>query len=698
MSNRILIITGDTADARVLQNALNEAKDNRFIIERLTKLSDGLKRIRKGGVDAIMANLSLSDSQGIKTFDKLFTVAPHTPIMVLSALDDEMLTTEAVQSGAQGYLTKGNFESYLLSQSLHNMIQRKAIEETFFIEKARAEITLNSISDAVISTDVSGNVDYLNTAAETMTGWSREEAQGHPISEVMQIINGVTRKPESNPVYFILQQNKSKALAAGTILIRRDGNEAAIEDSAAPIHDWDGKLAGAVIVFHDITASQVMILKMAHLAQHDFLTDLPNRMLLSDRIAQSIALAKRQGTQLAVLYLDLDNFKHINDSLGHLVGDKLLQSVAQSLQACVRSSDTVSRQGGDEFIVLVTENKYVEHTANTANRILTVLSAPYSIGEQDIHVTTSIGISVYPEDGQDSETLIKKADTAMYHAKEKGRNNYQFFKSEMNVRAVERQFIEVQLRRALDQQIFILHYQPKVNLDTGVITGVEALLRMIEPGSGMVLPDRFVSIAEDCGLIVPIGQWVLREACSQTMRWKRAGLKTVPVAVNISALELRQKDFVKDVLVILKETGLEADCLQLEITEDVLMSDTESNIETLRQFKKMGVQLTVDNFGTGYSSLSYLNKFPIDILKIDRSFVHDIGSINDNGAIAGAIIAMGISLKQQVVAEGVEERAQLTFLKERNCEEGQGFFFSHPLFAEQFAVLLTTGISETCCR
>lgn len=444
MLNRILIITGDTADARVLQNVLNAAKDNLFVIEHLTKLSDGLKRIRKGGVDAIMVDLSLSDSQGIKTFDKLFAVAPHTPIMVLSALDDEMLTTEAVQSGAQGYLTKGNFESYLLSQSLHNMIQRKAIEETFFIEKARAAITLNSISDAVISTDVSGNVDYLNTAAEILTGWSRGEAKGHPISEVMHIINGVTRKPESNPVYFILQQNKSKALAAGTILIRRDGSETAIEDSAAPIHDWDEKLAGAVIVFHDIKASQVMTLKMAHLAQHDFLTGLPNRMLLSDRIAQSIALAKRQGTQLAVLYLDLDNFKDINDSLGHSTGDKLLQSVAQSLQSCIRSSDTVSRQGGDEFIVLVTGNKYAEHTANTANRILTVLSTPYSIAEQDIHVTTSIGISVYPEDGQDSETLIKKADTAMYHAKEKGRNNYQFFKSEMNVCAVERQFIEVQ--------------------------------------------------------------------------------------------------------------------------------------------------------------------------------------------------------------------------------------------------------------
>ncbi len=695
MTNRVLIITAADTDAKVLEEVLSNARDETFIIERLSRLSDGLERLKTGGIDVIMADLYLPDGRGIETFDKLFAVAPHTPIMMLSAMDDETLAMEAVRRGAQGYLSKGHFGSYLVPQSLRNIIQRKTVEATFFIEKARAEITLNSISDAVIGTDMSGNVDYLNIAAEGMTGWSREEARGRPIGEVMMIIDGSSRVLEPNPTELVLQHNKTMGLTAGTILIRRDGKEVVIEDSAAPIHDWDGKLTGAVIVFHDITAAKDMGLKMAYLAQHDFLTNLPNRVLLNDRITQAIALAKRRGTHLAVLFLDLDNFKYINDSLGHAIGDELLKSVARALCACVRSSDTVSRQGGDEFVILVTEDKYAEDAALPANKILAALAVPHSIAEHELHVTASIGISVYPEDGHDTEALIKNADTAMYHAKEKGRNNYQFFRNDMNVRAVERQVIETNLRHALVRQEFVLHYQPKVNLETGAITGAEALLRWMHPDWGVVLPDRFVPIAEDCGLIVPIGRWVLREACGRAKSWEEAGLKPASVAVNISAVEFRHKDFVKGVRATLNETGLEPCHLQLEITESVLMRDAESSTTILQQLKNMGVQLAVDDFGTGYSSLSYLNQFPIDVLKIDRTFVANIGSINGNGIIAGAIIAMGASLKQRVVAEGVEEHIQLAFLKERHCEEGQGYFFSQPLIAEQFAELLATGKSGT---
>ena len=695
MTNRVLIITAADTDAKVLAEVLSNARDETFIIERVSRLSDGIKRLKTGGIDVIMADLYLPDDRGIETFDKLFAVAPHTPIMMLSEMDDETLAIEAVQRGAQGYLSKGYFGSYLVSQSLRNIIQRKTVEATFFIEKARAEITLNSISDAVIGTDMSGNVDYLNIAAEGMTGWSREEARGRPIGEVMIIIDGSSRVLEPNPTELVLQHNKTMGLTAGTILIRRDGKEVVIEDSAAPIHDCDGKITGAVIVFHDITAAKDMGLKMAYLAQHDFLTNLPNRVLLNDRITQAIALAKRRGTRLAVLFLDLDNFKYINDSLGHAIGDELLKSVARALCACVRSSDTVSRQGGDEFVILVTEDKYAEDAALPANKILAALALPHSIAEHELHVTASIGISVYPEDGHDTETLIKNADTAMYHAKEKGRNNYQFFRNDMNVRAVERQVIETNLRHALVRQEFVLHYQPKVNLETGAITGAEALLRWMHPDWGLVLPDRFVPIAEDCGLIVPIGRWVLREACARAKSWEEAGLKPASVAVNISAVEFRHKDFVKGVRATLNETGLEPSHLQLEITESVLMRDAESSTTILQQLKNMGVQLAVDDFGTGYSSLSYLNQFPIDVLKIDRSFVANIGSINGNGIIAGAIIAMGASLKQRVVAEGVEEHIQLAFLKERHCEEGQGYFFSQPLIAEQLVELLATGKSGT---
>ncbi len=695
MANRVLIITGDAADAKTLKDVLGGADKYHFAVEWVRFLSDGLKRLQTGGIDAIMVDLSLPDSQGIETFDKVFTAAPHTPIMTLCTTVDEMLTTKAVQRGAQGYLMKAHFGSYLVPLSLHNMIQRKVVEETFFIEKARAEITLNSISDAVIGTDMSGKVDYLNIAAEVMTGWSRREARGHPISEVMQIINGTTWEVERNPIERVLQQDKPMQLTAGTILIRRDGHEMAIEDSAAPIHGWDGKMTGAVIVFHDITASQKMTTKMAYLAQHDFLTNLPNRVLLNDRIEQAISLADRSGTHLAVLFLDLDNFKHINDSLGHTIGDKLLQSVSKILCTCIRSSDTVSRQGGDEFVILVSEARHVEDAALTAVKILTALTASHTIAEHELHVTTSIGISVYPMDGRDAETLIKNADTAMYHAKEMGRNTYQFFKSAMNVRAVERQVIEAHLRRALERQEFVLYYQPKVNLDTGMITGAEALLRWIHPEWDMMLPDRFVAIAEDCGLIVPIGRWVLREACVQARCWEDAGGKPASVAVNISALEFRQRDFVEYVDSILQETGLSPCCLQLEITESVLMYDSKSSAATLHQLKDMGVQLAVDDFGTGFSSLSYLVQFPVDVLKIDRSLLQDMSLTNGNGIIVSAVIAMGANLKQQVVAEGVEELVQLDFLKAQHCKEGQGYYFSHPLAAEQFTSLLATGIYNT---
>jgi len=693
MVNRVLIITNDASDAAVLRVVLANAHDGPFAIEWVTLLAEGIERLRAGGIDVVMADLSLPDSQGIATFDQLFALVPQTPIMTLSAADDEALAIEAVQRGSQGYLSKGHFGSYLVPQSLRNIIQRKAVEQTLTSEKARAEITLNSISDAVIGTDLLGNIDYLNLAAENMTGWSKEEARGNKIGQVMQIVDGRTLEPIRNPIEMVLQKDAPAGMPVGTILIRRDGSTVAIEDSAAPIHDASGQITGAVVVFHDITAAQATAEKMTHLAQHDFLTGLPNRILLNDRTAHAIAVAQRDNTQLAVLFLDLDNFKLVNDTLGHMIGDKLLRSVAQRLRECVRGSDTVSRQGGDEFILLLPEKKDGGNAALTAERILAALSVSHTIDQHELHVTPSIGISVYPGDAKNFETLIKNADTAMYHAKESGRNNYQFFEADMNARAVERQDIEAHLRHALERDEFILHYQPKVNLASGTITGAEALVRWMHPEHGMMLPGRFVPVAEACGLIVPIGRWVLREACAQVKRWESSGLWIASMAVNVSALEFRSPDFVEGVRAILNETGLEASRLQLEITESALMRDAEASTAILEQLKDMGVQLAVDDFGTGYSSLSYLNQFPIDVLKIDQSFVRDIGSSEGSGIIVSAVIAMGTSLKQQVVAEGVEKSMQLAFLRTHQCEEGQGYLFSQPLSADPFAVLLATGVT-----
>src|SRR6266478_3228816 len=585
------------------------------------------------------------------------------------------------------------------SESIRDVTDRKALEEALFAEKERAQVTLNSIGDAVLSTDLSSKVTYLNLVAERMTGWSCAEAVGRPLAEVFNIIDGETRETAQSRMELAVRLSKTVNLPSNRILVRRDGFESPIADSAAPIHDRGGQTTGAVIVFRDVSVERAMSLQLSHLAQYDVLTELPNRTLLNDRLTQAIASARRHGTGLAVLFVDLDRFKHINDSFGHATGDALLQSVARRLLACVRISDTVSRLGGDEFVIVLSELGEVQDAAITASKVLTMLAAPHSVGQHDLDVTVSVGVSAFPYDGQDAETLIKSADIAMYHAKENGRNNYQFFEKDMNVRAVELQALEGSLRHALERQEFMLHYQPKVNLETGAITGAEALVRWLHPDRGLVPPAQFVPIAEDTGLILPIGQWILREACRQARAWLDAGLGPMPVAVNISTVEFRSKHFLEGIRAILMETGLEPPFLELEVTESVLMQHPESTASVLRALKSIGVRLAVDDFGTGYSSLSYLRRFPIDVLKLDRSFLHDIACPETkDAAIVNAVITMGKSLKHRVIAEGVETEEQLTFLRAHRCDEGQGFYFSPPVAAEQFAELLAGGTSSGAVR
>jgi diguanylate cyclase (GGDEF)-like protein/PAS domain S-box-containing protein len=693
VANRVLIISPVAEDIRTLELALGNAHDGPFEVESALTLAQGMHRIGQGGIDAILVDLTLPDSQALATFEHLYAAVPHVPIMTLCTLDDEANAKEAVRRGAQGWLSKGYFDNYLVPQALRNVIDRMTVEQGLYVARARAEITLNSIGDAVISADMDGRVDYLNIAAEVLTGWSRDEARGRPITEVLDIVDGTTDKPVVNPVEYVLRSDRSLGLTGETVLVGRHGQRFPIEDSAAPIHDWDGQLVGAVMVFRDISDTVALTLKMRHLAHHDFLTSLPNRVLLNDRIAQAIALARRSDTNPVLLFLDLDKFKHINDSLGHAVGDHLLQGVSQRLLGCVRSSDTVSRHGGDEFVILLANERHPEDAALTADKILHAISVPFVIDGQELHTSTSIGISVFPLDGTDAAALIKNADTAMYHAKERGRNNYQFFRHDMNTRAMERQRIESNLRRALERGEFTLHYQPKVDLGNGRITGVEALLRWEHPEWGLVLPERFISIAEECGLIVPIGRWVLREACMQAVRWREAGIPEVSIAVNVSALEFRHRDFFDYLLAVFQETGVDPACLQLELTESVLMRDVAASAGLLAKFKTMGVQIAVDDFGTGYSSLSYLNQFPIDVLKIDQSFVRAIdGSVGSNGAIVSAVIAMGKNLQQRVIAEGVEEETQLDFLKAHECNEGQGYWFSRPVGSAQMQILLGAGL------
>lgn len=688
----VLLVEDNPGDARLLREMLREQKSCGVGLVNVETMAEAEAHIASQPVDIILLDLGLTDAQGLDAVRRARKCAPHTPLVVLTGLDDETMATRALQDGAQDYLIKGQIETRGLLRAIRYAIERKNTEEALFAEKERAQVTLDCIADAVICTDVSGNITFLNVLAEKFSGWSRQEAIGQPMGDVFRVLGAGNRQPIPDLTRIAISGDLATRTPLDSVLIRRDGAEVPIEDSVAPIHDRHGQATGAVIVFRDVSAARRMANEMAYSAEHDYLTGLPNRMLLNDRIGQAVVMARRHATKVAILFLDLDGFKHINDSLGHRTGDTLLQSVAKRLVNCVRTSDTVSRQGGDEFVVLLSEVHHTEDAAITAARMLRAVAVPHTVEQLELHITTSIGVSVFPDDGLDAETLIKNADIAMYQAKEKGRHSYQFFEPVMNVRAVERQSTEESLRRALERGELTLNYQPKINVRTGKVTGSEALLRWTHPARGSVSPLEFIAVAEDCGLILPIGSWVLREACKQTQAWVHAGLPVVPVAVNVSAMEFRAENFLAGVFRALSDTGLDPELLEIELTESVLMKRPESAASILQSLRKRGVRVAVDDFGTGYSSLSYLRKFPVDALKIDQSFVRQISTAGDDRSIVTAIIGLARSLKLRVIAEGVETLEELRFLQAHQCEEAQGFYFSRPVPPDNFAKLLRKGI------
>jgi diguanylate cyclase (GGDEF)-like protein/PAS domain S-box-containing protein len=692
--NVLLLVEDSLGDARLLQEMLNEQSDFATDLVHVQTLLEAETYLARKPVDLVLLDLGLPDADGIIAVRRARAAAPSVPLVVVTGRDDEVMAGEALKEGAQDYLIKGQIETRGLLRALRYAVERKGMEEALFAERDRAQITLDSIGDAVACTDPAGLITFLNKQAEKMTGWSRLQANKQPVDAVINIVDAITRQPIAVPTGAALSSDSKVYLQANCILQRRDGSDVPIEDSVAPIHDRSGRQTGTVIVFRDVSASRAMAREMAHAAQHDFLTGLPNRMLLLDRVNHAIALAPRHHKQVALLFLDLDGFKHINDSLAHAIGDQLLNSVAKRLQDCVRSSDTVSRQGGDEFVVLLSEVEHAEDAAITARRILKAVTRPHTIDHHELHVTTSIGVATFPEDGTDAEALIKNADMAMYQAKDSGNNCIRFFKAEMNLRALERQIIEEGLRRALERNEFTLHYQPKYCLRSGRITGAEALLRWTSPTRGIVPPGQFVPVAEECGLIVPIGAWVMREACRQGREWVDAGLRATTMAVNVSAREFREDHFVNDLSSILGDTRFDPSCLQLELTESVLMKRADLAASILRSVRDNGIKVAIDDFGTGYSSLSYLQKFPVDVLKIDQSFVRQISTIGDSTAIVTAVIGMARSLELQVIAEGVETFEELAFLRRHRCDEAQGFYFSPPVTADQFAYLLTCSDSS----
>ncbi len=683
-----LLLIEVEAPERVSVRAVLEEAGGILEVDYATSVAEGIERLRTKPVSAVLLDLSLPDVRDLSAIAALRRVAPKVAIMILAHAADQSLARRAVDHGANDSVVTDQIDARSLVQIIAMMFERRASEEQKFVERERAEVTLNSIGDAVLTTDTAGNVTYLNAEAEALTGWTRAEAFARPLAEVFDVTDGMTGQHALDPSRMAIEQRRKVRLKGSYILVGRDGNETAIEHSAAPIQDRQGNIVGAVIVFRDVIVSRERRLQMLHLAEHDALTDLPNRLLVTDRLARSIALARRYGRRLAVLFLDCDRFKHINDTLGHAIGDQALRSVAKRLTACVRESDTVSRHGGDEFLILLSELDHPEDAEAIANKIVESMSEPHRVAGHDLQLTASVGIALYPEDGQDAQSLIMRADTAMYYAKNTGRNRVGFYRSDMEAPAIRRSSIESELQSALDRKEFALFYQPTIDLESGIITGAEALMRWRHPERGLISPDQFIPAAESSGLIVPIGRWALREACRQAKAWQDAGLPPVPIAVNVSALQFRTAGFIEDIKRFLAETPLAAQYLELELTESALMVDSASTTSLLEVLKQSGILLKVDDFGTGPSSLSYLQRCPVDVLKIDQSFVAEIDPKPESAPLVRAVIAMGKSLGCRVVAEGVETKQQCAYLRAENCDEGQGYHFSPPVTAATFGRLL----------
>jgi diguanylate cyclase (GGDEF)-like protein/PAS domain S-box-containing protein len=562
---------------------------------------------------------------------------------------------------------------------------RMAAEEALRKSNERFNLAVRATNDVVWDWDIARDELWWNENLTATFQYGRDEI-GRDAAAWYDLIHPEDRQR------IVSTLHRSLALGGDTWsdeyrLRRRDGSYAFIFDRGHIIRNAQGKALRVIGAKADVTARKEAEERLSYLAQFDILTSLPNRHLFCDRLGQMLVQVGRTRAPLAVLFVDLDRFKQVNDTLGHAVGDKLLKEAARRLTACVRRGDSVGRFGGDEFVVLLSDLSQVGDSRVVAQKIIDALAQPFLLDGRQAYVSASIGITLYPNDGEEADTLIANADTAMYRAKEEGRNNFQFFTPEMNARAHKRMQTENALRGALDRREFELHYQPKVDRADGEVCGFEALLRWNRPGAGLVSPAEFIPVLEDTGLIVPVGEWIIAETCRQLAAWRRMGLPTPPVAVNLSARQF-QDDLRDSLNRILTQSGVDAQLLQFEITESLLMKDPEGATRILQDLKHSGATLSVDDFGTGYSSLAYLKRFPLDALKIDRAFVRDVTADADDAAIALAIIGLAHSLGLKVIAEGVETEAQMKFLRANGCDQLQGFYFSRPLAVEDATRLL----------
>lgn len=678
----ILIVEDNPGDARLIRLHLAEAREDSRLpagaMRHVATLAEAIAALEREAADVVLLDLSLPDAFGRQTLDRLLAVT-SAPIVVLTGRDDEALAQDLIAAGAQDYLLKGEVDARLLARALRHACERKRAEEKLVL----AAQILDAALEGIVVADAEGRIVSVNRAFTAITGWREAEVVG------MRLLaedggSGFFRRAGTRSGGAEQEQGEASC-------VKPDGSETPLWLNLSTLVDAQGRLTHRIATFSDISQLKRKEEELRHLAHHDLLTGLPNRLLFKDRLQQARARALRDGEGMALLLLDLDRFKEINDSLGHAAGDALLREVAQRLTRSVRAVDTVARLGGDEFAVVLGELERAEDAARVAEKLRAALAAPLLLAGHELALSASIGIAWLRPTSEDepAEQLLEQADTAMYQAKRNGQA-YAFFVPEMHEASRRRLALEAELRRALEERQFVLHYQPQVDPRSHAVVGAEALLRWRHPLRGLVPPAEFIPLLEETGLIVPVGEWVLAEACRQAIAWDRAGLPPLRVAVNLSARQLRQPDLVERIAAILTETGLPPQRLELELTKTMVVENTDVAGALLERLKALGCRIALDDFGTGASSLGYLMHLPVDTLKIAGAIVYQIRDRTD-AAIAEAVIGLARGMSLASVAEGVETPEQLAILRETPCDIVQGYLLGRPMPAEEFAEQLTAG-------
>ena len=687
----IVLIVDDDVTVRLLERRCLEKAG--FIVEESHDGEMSLSAFEHIHPDIVLLDVKMPGMDGFAACEEIRKLPEGnlTPILMVTGLDDMESINRAYEAGATDFITKSvNWE--VLSHHVRYMVRASRAFSQLGKSEAKNLALLDAIPDLMFRISKQGIILECKESKEFQLLLNPQEMIGKKLDAVLP------KDVALKATYYVEQALQSGCTQFFEYQVTSNDIQYYYEARIV----MSGKDEVLAIV-RDISERKKAEQQIIHLAYYDNLTGLPNRLLFKHRLEQFKAGAQQYGTKVAIMFLDLDRFKHINDNLGHTMGDMLLKSVADRLLKCMRKVDcvarittegineNVARMNGDEFTVLLTNISDVQDVSKIAQRILSEISKPYVLGTHEVYVTASIGITIYPIDSEDIDDLLRYADTAMYHAKDKGRNNYQFYTESMNAAAAKRFIIENQLRKALSHNEFQIHYQPQVDITNGDIIGTEALVRWMHPDRGLLFPETFIPLAEETSLIVPIGEWILQAACLQNLALQTTGSASLCIAVNISSIQLRQKNFVEAVLRTIRDVGIDPCCLQLELTESIIMENVEANINTLRELRACGLRLSIDDFGTGYSSLSYLKRLPVNTLKIDKSFIKNIEMDPDSTAIVKAIIDLGHNLNLQVTAEGVETEQQLAFLQKYRCDYIQGYLFCKPLPANELIQFFREG-------